>query len=217
MRQIIATVSPMCGARQDLGAVQVPPLATRRAECANSGTEGFHPPEEQSWCGTRTRRALSEPATSPLLTVPVTTPGRRSGILPFATQTGEVAESEPIPSAGEISTALTLIVGEIRAVGLRSQPPGPEQYLRHLAAVSGVDYTQGLSLTDPRRMAVYFSKYTPAAARSTSTACRRSSCLSRYRRPRQIEEQSRLILRAGTTVTSSTPRPAPPDRRRWRA
>jgi hypothetical protein len=37
--------------------------------------------------------------------------------------------------------------------------PDPEQYRRHLAAGTGVDYAQGLSLTDPRRMAVYFAKY----------------------------------------------------------
>ncbi|MGI8815954.1 MAG: rolling circle replication-associated protein [Pseudonocardia sp.] len=37
--------------------------------------------------------------------------------------------------------------------------PDPEQYRRHLAAGTGVDYAQGLKLTDPRRMAVYFAKY----------------------------------------------------------
>lgn len=37
--------------------------------------------------------------------------------------------------------------------------PDPEQYRRHLAAGTGVDYAQGLKLTDPRRMALYFAKY----------------------------------------------------------
>ena len=37
--------------------------------------------------------------------------------------------------------------------------PDTEQYRRHVAAGTGVDYAQGLTLTDPRRMAVYFAKY----------------------------------------------------------
>jgi hypothetical protein len=37
--------------------------------------------------------------------------------------------------------------------------PDPEQRRRHLLAGTGVDYAQGIKLTDPRRMAVYFSKY----------------------------------------------------------
>jgi len=42
--------------------------------------------------------------------------------------------------------------------------PDPEQRRRHLAAGTGVDYAQGIKLTDPRRMAVYFAKYGAAAA-----------------------------------------------------
>ena len=37
--------------------------------------------------------------------------------------------------------------------------PDPEQRRRHLAAGTGVDYAQGIKLTDPRRMAIYFAKY----------------------------------------------------------
>ncbi len=37
--------------------------------------------------------------------------------------------------------------------------PDPEQRRRHLAAGTGVDYAQGIKLTGPRRMAVYFAKY----------------------------------------------------------
>lgn len=37
--------------------------------------------------------------------------------------------------------------------------PDPEQRRRHLLAGTGVDYAQGIKLTDPRRMAVYFAKY----------------------------------------------------------
>jgi hypothetical protein len=41
--------------------------------------------------------------------------------------------------------------------------PHPEQRRRHLAAGTGVDYAQGIKLTDPRRMAVYFAKYGAAS------------------------------------------------------
>lgn len=41
--------------------------------------------------------------------------------------------------------------------------PDEEQRRRHLAAGTGVDYAQGIKLTDPRRMAVYFAKYGAAA------------------------------------------------------
>jgi RNA polymerase subunit RPABC4/transcription elongation factor Spt4 len=41
--------------------------------------------------------------------------------------------------------------------------PDPEQRRRHLLAGTGVDYAQGVRLTDPRRMAVYFAKYGAAA------------------------------------------------------
>jgi hypothetical protein len=37
--------------------------------------------------------------------------------------------------------------------------PDPEQRCRHRAAGTGVDYAEGIKLTDPRRMAVYFAKY----------------------------------------------------------
>lgn len=41
--------------------------------------------------------------------------------------------------------------------------PDPEERRNHLLAGTGVDYAQGLKLTDPRRMAVYFAKYGAAA------------------------------------------------------
>jgi RNA polymerase subunit RPABC4/transcription elongation factor Spt4 len=41
--------------------------------------------------------------------------------------------------------------------------PDPEQRQRHVAAGTSVDYAQGIKLTDPRRMAVYFAKYGAAA------------------------------------------------------
>jgi hypothetical protein len=37
--------------------------------------------------------------------------------------------------------------------------PDPEQRRRHRAAGTGVDYAEGIKLTDPRRIAVYFAKY----------------------------------------------------------
>ena len=37
--------------------------------------------------------------------------------------------------------------------------PDPEQRRRHRAAGTGVDYAEGIKLTDPRRMAIYFAKY----------------------------------------------------------
>ena len=37
--------------------------------------------------------------------------------------------------------------------------PAPEERRKHLLAGTGVDYAQGVKLTDPRRMAVYFAKY----------------------------------------------------------
>jgi RNA polymerase subunit RPABC4/transcription elongation factor Spt4 len=43
--------------------------------------------------------------------------------------------------------------------------PDREEYRKHLAAGTGVDYAQGLKLTDPRRMAVYFAKYGSGGAK----------------------------------------------------
>jgi hypothetical protein len=37
--------------------------------------------------------------------------------------------------------------------------PDPEEYRNHLAAGTGVDYAEGLRASDPRRLAVYFSKH----------------------------------------------------------
>jgi hypothetical protein len=37
--------------------------------------------------------------------------------------------------------------------------PDPEERRKHLLAGTGVDYAQGVKLTDPRRMAIYFAKY----------------------------------------------------------
>ncbi|MCF7552261.1 hypothetical protein [Pseudonocardia sp. WMMC193] len=41
--------------------------------------------------------------------------------------------------------------------------PDLEERRKHLLAGTGVDYAQGLKLTDPRRMAIYFAKYGAAA------------------------------------------------------
>jgi hypothetical protein len=43
--------------------------------------------------------------------------------------------------------------------------PDPEQYRRHLAAGTGVDWVEGLKSTDPKRVAVYFSKHGAFAAK----------------------------------------------------
>ncbi len=43
--------------------------------------------------------------------------------------------------------------------------PDPEQRRRHQAAGTGVDYAEGIKLTDPRRMAVYFAKYGAGSAK----------------------------------------------------
>jgi hypothetical protein len=40
-----------------------------------------------------------------------------------------------------------------------SGPTDPEERRKHLLAGTGVDYAEGVKLTDPRRMAVYFAKY----------------------------------------------------------
>jgi len=37
--------------------------------------------------------------------------------------------------------------------------PNPEERRKHRAAGTGVDYAEGIRLTNPRRMAVYFAKY----------------------------------------------------------
>lgn len=37
--------------------------------------------------------------------------------------------------------------------------PDPDEYRKHLAAGTGVDYAAGLRSRDPRRIAVYFSKH----------------------------------------------------------
>ncbi len=44
--------------------------------------------------------------------------------------------------------------------------PDPEQHRKHRAAGTGVDYAEGIRLTDPRRMAVYFAKYGSAGAKN---------------------------------------------------
>lgn len=43
--------------------------------------------------------------------------------------------------------------------------PDAEQRRRNLVAGTGVDYAEGIRATDPRRMAVYFSKYNTAGAK----------------------------------------------------
>jgi hypothetical protein len=43
--------------------------------------------------------------------------------------------------------------------------PDPDEYRRHLAAGTGVDYAAGLRSSDPRRIAVYFSKHGLYAAK----------------------------------------------------
>jgi hypothetical protein len=43
--------------------------------------------------------------------------------------------------------------------------PDPEEYRKHLAAGTGVDYAAGLRSRDPRRIAVYFSKHGLYAAK----------------------------------------------------
>lgn len=37
--------------------------------------------------------------------------------------------------------------------------PDPAEYIKHLAAGTGVDYTEGLKAQDPKRVAVYFTKH----------------------------------------------------------
>lgn len=58
-----------------------------------------------------------------------------------------------------------------RPAGGNCRSPNPEKRREHLLAGTGVDYTGGLTLTDPRRMAAYFAKYgTADAGRSTDTS-----------------------------------------------
>ena len=112
--------------------------------------------------------------------------------------------------------------------------PDPEERRKHLAAGTGVDYAQGLKLTDPRRMAIYFAKYGAAAtARSTSTGCptewlderaglRRTARPSTTRTatsaptaaaqtPTSIEQRQRL---AGSGATAACAAPSPSARSR---
>jgi hypothetical protein len=43
--------------------------------------------------------------------------------------------------------------------------PDPDERRKHRAAGTGVDYAEGIKLTDPRRMAVYFAKYGTAGGK----------------------------------------------------
>ncbi|MGH3985620.1 MAG: hypothetical protein ACRDST_23800 [Pseudonocardiaceae bacterium] len=43
--------------------------------------------------------------------------------------------------------------------------PDPEEHRKHRLAGTGVDYAEGIKLTDPRRMAVYFAKYGTAGGK----------------------------------------------------
>ncbi|MGH3936129.1 MAG: hypothetical protein ACRDS1_14330, partial [Pseudonocardiaceae bacterium] len=43
--------------------------------------------------------------------------------------------------------------------------PDPEEYRKHRVAGTGVDYAEGIKMTDPRRMAVYFAKYGTAGGK----------------------------------------------------
>jgi hypothetical protein len=43
--------------------------------------------------------------------------------------------------------------------------PDPEERRKHLLAGTGVDYAEGIKITDPRRMAVYFAKYGTAGGK----------------------------------------------------
>jgi hypothetical protein len=46
-----------------------------------------------------------------------------------------------------------------------------EERRKHLLAGTGVDYAEGIKITDPRRMAVYCAKYGTAGVRSIRTDC----------------------------------------------
>ncbi|MER5672792.1 hypothetical protein [Pseudonocardia alni] len=61
------------------------------------------------------------------------------------------------PRCVDFKSWLSIVWAEIVA------HPDPEERRKHLLAGTGVDYAQGIKLTDPRRMAVYFVKYGAAA------------------------------------------------------
>ncbi len=54
-----------------------------------------------------------------------------------------------------------------------------EERRKHLLAGTGVDYAEGIKITDPRRMAVYCAKYGTAGVRARVESSQLSSGVSR--------------------------------------
>jgi hypothetical protein len=84
------------------------------------------------------------------------------------------------PDAGrvrsvEFRTWLSITWAEIVA------HPDPEQRDKHRLAGTGVDYAEGIKLTDPRRMAVYFAKYGTAGGKEYQHRIPDQWCQARLR------------------------------------
>lgn len=81
----------------------------------------------------------------------------------------------------------------------------------HLPADPGVDYAEGIKLTDPRRMAIYFAKYGTAGARSTSTRYRANGAAPPWSAmtaaPSTTEISTNALTAAAPTPRSSTSAP----------
>jgi hypothetical protein len=82
----------------------------------------------------------------PVGTVPAPFAGTLAG-------TGPVAAGDPVNFTQWLSMAWAAVVGH----------PDPEQFRRHLLAGTGVDWKEGARGTDPKRLAVYFTKHGGAA------------------------------------------------------
>lgn len=76
----------------------------------------------------------------------------------------------------DFTTITDADTGELRRVDFRGwlsitwadivDHPDPEQRRHHRIAGTGVDYAEGIKLTDPRQMAVYFTKYGTAGGKN---------------------------------------------------
>jgi len=75
----------------------------------------------------------------------------------------EPRPTQPVPAV--IPSARFLIIPESERSRRRYGFLDPEERRKHRAAGTGVDYAEGIKLTDPRRMAVYFAKYGTAGGK----------------------------------------------------
>jgi len=139
--------------------------------CPDAGTMTAH---VDAWAK-RYRQSWSEPLRAPWkrefqhrgaphIHATTTPPGGRVTIEISPRTAAALAEDERVAQKlGVVPTGGQVSVDFVRWFSITwaevVNHPDDQQFRNHLLSGTGVDYAQGIALTDPRRMAVYFTKY----------------------------------------------------------